>query len=60
MPTRSGKIFSVGETSTPIDPNIHDILNIILNKIEKMDRQLQEVRDQVDVNCRDPAIRMGS
>ena len=42
-----------------MDPNIHDTLNTILNKIEKMDRQLQEVRDQVDVNRRDLATRIG-
>ena len=41
-----------------MDPSIHDILNTILNKIEKMDQQLQEFRDQVDVNCRDLAIRI--
>ena len=52
MPTRSGKTFSVGETSAPMDPSIQDTLNILINKIEKMDQQLQEVRDQVDVNCR--------
>ena len=60
MPTRSGRTFSVGETSAPMDPNIHDTLNTILNKIEKMDQQLQEVRDQVDVNCRDLATRIDS
>ena len=59
MPIRSGRIFSVGETSAPMDPSIHDTLNTILNKIEKIDRQLQEVRDQVDVNCRDLATRIG-
>ena len=58
MPTRSGRTFSVGETSTPMDPSIHDTFNIILNKIEKMDQQLQEVRDQVDVNCRDLTTRI--
>jgi len=43
MPTRSGRTFSVGETSAPMNPIIHDTLNIILNKIEKMNRHLQEV-----------------
>ena len=42
-----------------MDPNIHDTLNTILNKIENMDRQLHEVRDQVDANCRDLATRIG-
>ena len=42
-----------------MDPNIHDTLNTILNKIEKLDRQLQEVRDHVDVNCRDLTTRIG-
>ena len=59
MPIKSGRTFSVWETSAPMDPSIHDTLNTILNKKEKMDRQLQEVRDQVDVNCRDLATRIG-
>ena len=59
MPTRSGRTFSIGETSAPMDPSIHDTLNTILQKIESMDRQLQEVKDQVDVNCRDLATRIG-
>jgi len=50
MPTKSGRTFFIGEASAPIDPNIQDTLNIIINKIEKMDQQLQEVKDQVDVN----------
>jgi len=58
MPTRSGRTFSVGETSAPMNPSIHDILNTLIDKIEKMDQQLQEVRDQVDVNCRDLATRL--
>ena len=59
MPTRSGRTFFVEETSAPMDPNTQDTLNIILNKIEQMDRQLQEVRDQIDVNCTDLATRIG-
>ena len=59
MPTRSGRTFSVRETSTPMDPSIHDTLNTILNKIENIDKQLQKVRDQVDVNYRDLATRIG-
>ena len=43
MPT-SGRTFSVGETSAPMDPNIQDTLNTLIDKIEKMDQQLQEVR----------------
>ena len=50
MPTRSGKTFSVGETSAPMDPNIQDTLNTLIDKIEKIDQQLQKVRNQVDVN----------
>ena len=57
MPTRSGRTFSVREISIPMDPSIHDTLNAIPNKIEKMDQQLQEVKDQVDVNCRDLATQ---
>ena len=58
MPTRSGRTSSVGETSAPMDPNIHDRLNTLIDEIEEMDQQLQEVRDQVDVNCRDLATRL--
>jgi len=29
-----------------------------MDKIEKMDQQLQKVREQVDVNCRDLATRL--
>ena len=58
MPNRSGRTFSEGETSTPMDPNIQDTLNTIIDKMEKMDQQLQEVRDQVDVNYRNLATRL--
>ena len=58
MPTRSGRTSSVGETSAPMDPNIHDRLNTLIDEIEEMDQQLQEVRNQVDVNCRDLATRL--
>jgi len=47
MPTRSGRTFSVGETSVPMDHNIQDTLNTLIDKIEKIDQQLQEVREQV-------------
>jgi len=39
-------------------PSIQNTLNTLIDKIEKMDQQLQEVRDQVDVNCRDLATRL--
>ena len=54
----SSRTFFVGETSTPMDPNIHDTFNTLIGNIEKMDQQLQEIRDQVDVYCRDIAIRL--
>ena len=38
-----------------MDPSIQDTLNTIIDKIEKMDQRLQEVREQVDVNCRNLA-----
>ena len=41
-----------------MDPSIHDTLNTLIDKIEKMDQQIQEVRDQFDVNCRDLATRL--
>ena len=47
MPTRSDRTFSLGETSALMDPNIRDTLNTLIDKIEKKDQQLQEVRDQV-------------
>ena len=41
-----------------MDSNIQDTVNtLIIDKIEKMDQQLQEIMDQVDVNCRDLATR---
>ena len=58
MPTRSGRIFSVEETSAPMDPNFQDTVNTIIDKMRKMDQQLQEVRDQVDVNYKDLATRL--
>jgi len=58
MPTRSGRTLFVGETYAPLDPNFQDTLNTIIDKMEKMDQQLQEVRDQVDVNCRNLATRL--
>jgi len=58
MPTRSGRTFSVGESSASMDPSIQDTLNTLIDKIEKMEQQLQEVRDQFDVNCRDLATRL--
>jgi len=30
-----------------MDPNLQDTLNTIIDKMKKMDQQLQEVRDQV-------------
>jgi len=39
-------------------PSIQSTLNTLIDKIEKMDQQLQEVRDQVDVNCRDLVVRL--
>jgi len=41
-----------------MDLSIQDTLNTIIDKIEKMHQQLQEVRDQVDVNCRNIATRL--
>ena len=41
-----------------MDPSIQDTLNTFIDKIEKMDQQLQEIRDQIDVNCRDLVTRL--
>jgi len=38
-----------------MDPNLQDTLKTIIDKMEKMDQQLREVRDQIDVNCRNLA-----
>ena len=40
-----------------MDPNIQDTLNTIIDKIEKMDQQLQEVRNQIDVYNKNLATR---
>jgi len=53
MSAKSDRTFSVGETLAPMDLSIHDTLNTLIDMMEKMNQQLQEVRDQVDVNCRD-------
>ena len=55
MATRNGRNLSVGETSAPIDPNFKDTLNILIGKMDQMDRCLQELRDQANANCRDLA-----
>ena len=55
MPIRSGRTFSVGETYAPMDPNLQDTLNTIIDKMKKMNQQLQEVRYQVNVNCKNLA-----
>jgi len=41
MPTRSGRTFSVGETFTPMDPNLQDTLNTIIDKMKKMDNYMK-------------------
>ena len=58
MLTRSGKTFSVGETYALMDPSIQDTFNTIIDKIEKMDQQLQEVMDQVAVNYKNLVTRL--
>ena len=40
-----------------MDPSLQDTVNTIIDKMRKMDQQLQEVRDQIDVNCRNLATR---
>ena len=58
MPIRSGRIFSVGETSVPMNLNLKDTLNTLITRINQMDRRQQEFRDQADANCRDLATRL--
>ena len=38
--------------------SIHDTLNILIDKIEKIYQQLQDAWDQVDVNCKDLVTRL--
>ena len=40
-----------------MDLNLQDTFNTIIDKIEKME-QLQEVKDQVDVTCRNLATQL--
>jgi len=37
MPTRSERTFSVGETSSPMDPSLKDTLNILITRMDQMD-----------------------
>jgi len=39
MLTKSGRTFSVGETSALIDLSLQDTLNIIIDKMKKMDQE---------------------
>ena len=58
MPIRSGRTFSVGETFTPMDFSLKDILNTLIARMVQMNRRLQEFRDQADVKCRDLVTRL--
>jgi len=49
MPTRSGRTFSVGKTSTPMDPTLKNTLNTLIARMDQMDRHLQEFREQANV-----------
>jgi len=40
MSTRSGRTFFVRETLAPMNPNLQDTLNIIIDKMKKIDHQL--------------------
>jgi len=41
-----------------MDPSFYDTINILIDKMEEMDQQLQKVRDQVDVNCKNLATHL--
>jgi len=58
MLIRSGRTFPVRETVVPINPSLQDTLNTITDKMKKMNQQLQKVRNQVNVNCRNLATRL--
>ena len=58
MLTRSGRTFSVGETSAPMDPNLKDTLNTLIVWMDQMNQRLQEFRDYANANCTDLATRL--
>jgi len=37
MPSKSGRIFLVGETSAPMDPSLEDIFNTLNSRIRSTD-----------------------
>jgi len=53
-----GKLFSIEETSAPMNSSIKDTLDAILARMDQMDQRLQEYRDQDDTNCRKLATRL--
>jgi len=38
-----------------MDPNLNDILNALITRMNQMDRWLQEFKNQTDANCKDLA-----
>jgi len=55
MLTRSGRTFLAGETSSLMDLSLKDTLKALIARMDQMNRQLQEFKDKVDVNCKDLA-----
>ena len=58
MPSKSGRTFSVGETSASIEPTLKDTANTLIARMDQMDWRPQEFRDQADANCKDLATRL--
>jgi len=48
MPTRSGRIFSIGETSASMNPSLQNTLKTLIARMDQMDQQLLEFRDQTN------------
>ena len=60
MPTGSERTFSVGETSTPMNPSLKDIFNALIARMDEIDQRLQEFKDQASANCRNLATQIDS
>ena len=59
MPTGSERTFSVGETSTPMNPSLKDIFNALIARMDEIDQRLQEFKDRVNANCKDRHYLIG-
>jgi len=58
MPIRNRRTFSVGETSSPINPSLKATLKALIVRMDEINRRLQEFKDQAKANCKDLAARL--